>query len=116
MAAGAPVGGNSKNLIEINKIIGNWEGPNEKYWTLVQEEHQNGSLVNPWQAPPFTTAQQKRITELRLATDNFMNQEFDKYILGKEPIDNWDKAIAELVKLGARELEDIYNTANAPYK
>ena len=116
MAAFAPVGGNSKNLIEVNKIIGNWAGPNERYWNLVQEEHRNGALKTPMAAPPFTAAQMSRITQLRQALDNYIDQEFDKFILGREPINNWDRVIAECIRLGSRELEEIYNTANAPYR
>lgn len=113
----SPIGGNSKNNIEIYKILGGWAGPQENYWNLVQSEHRaGGPLESPWAPPPFTKAQLDRANEIKMALDTYLNQEFDKYILGREPIANWDRVIAEAVRLGARELEEIYNTANAPYK
>jgi ABC-type glycerol-3-phosphate transport system substrate-binding protein len=113
----SPIGGNSKCLIEVYKIIGSWAGQTENYWNLVQEEHKPGNaLESPWAPPPLTKAQLERSNELKLALNTYLDQEYDKYILGKEPIDNWDKVIAEAVRLGARELEDIYNTANAAFK
>jgi ABC-type glycerol-3-phosphate transport system substrate-binding protein len=113
----SPIGGNTKQVIEINKMVGNWEGANANYWNLVQEEHKPGNaLVSPWAPPPFTKAQLDRVTELKLALSTYLDQEYDKYILGREPIDNWDRVIEQAVRLGARELEDIYNRANAAYK
>ena len=40
-----------------------------------------------------------------------LEQEYNKYIMGVEPIDNWDSVIERANKLGARELEEIYNNA-----
>jgi ABC-type glycerol-3-phosphate transport system substrate-binding protein len=113
----APIGGNSKCLIEVYKIIGSWAGQTENYWNLVQEEHKPGNaLESPWAPPPLTKIQLDRTNEIRLALNTYLDQEYDKYILGREPVDNWDKVIAEAVRLGARELEDIYNTANAAFR
>ena len=97
-------------------MTGNWEGQNANYWTLYDQEMKSGALHQPEAPPPFTAAQRERVNQLMTGLQNYLNQEYDKYILGREPIANWDRVIAECVRLGARELEDIYNTANAPFK
>jgi hypothetical protein len=111
-------GGNTEQIFEVHKIMGTWAGANEKFWTFMATEGKpnTGAFVQPTAAPPLTKAQNDRATELTLALTTYLDQEYDKYILGKEPIDNWDRVIEQAVRLGARELEGIYNTANAPYK
>lgn len=40
-----------------------------------------------------------------------LEQEFNQYIMGEQPIDNWDNIIVRLESMGVRELEQIYNDA-----
>ena len=64
-------------------------------------------------APSLTTEESERATDILMELTTVLEQEYNKYIMGLEPIDNWDSVIAHCEELGARELEDIYNTALA---
>ena len=44
-----------------------------------------------------------------------LDQEYNKYIMGIEPVENWDQVILRAEELGVREIEEIYNTADARY-
>lgn len=51
--------------------------------------------------------------ELTTDLDTFFTQEYDKYIIGKESIDNWDALIKKAEDMGVRELEQLWNDAEA---
>ena len=61
--------------------------------------------------PPFTFEEAQRYKELKSAVDNILVPEYDKYIMGLEPIENYDKVIERARAAGAKEIEDIYNAA-----
>jgi len=61
--------------------------------------------------PPLTAEQTERYNELKTAVVNICSQEWDKYIMGVEPIDNYDNVIAAAREAGATEMEQIYNDA-----
>ena len=48
-----------------------------------------------------------------LCSVTFFTQEYDKYITGKESIDNWDALIKKAEDMGVRELEQLWNDAEA---
>jgi ABC-type glycerol-3-phosphate transport system substrate-binding protein len=111
------LGANTEIIQSFNKLVGNWEGLNANYWDLlIKESGPGGAMLTPNPLPPLSDQQQERVKELNMVLDTFLNQEYDKYIMGQEPVSNWDRVIAEAVRLGAKELEDIYNAAEQPYK
>jgi ABC-type glycerol-3-phosphate transport system substrate-binding protein len=113
----SPYGSNTELDFAVRKILGLWNEENEKHWGLMATEAgPDGALIQPNVNPPLSNAENERVVELNMALSTYLDQEYDKYIMGKEPIDNWDKVIQEAVRLGARELEAIYNKANASYK
>jgi ABC-type glycerol-3-phosphate transport system substrate-binding protein len=112
-----PWAGNTEQLFEIQKMIGAWDAETDKFWNLMaQEEGTGGAFKPPVDEPPISTADAERAKEITMALSTFLEQEYNKYIMGIEAIDNWDRVIERAIALGAKELENIYNKANAPYK
>jgi ABC-type glycerol-3-phosphate transport system substrate-binding protein len=109
---------NTECSFAIQKLAGVWDAFADKYWAEAAKENLpgTGALRQPVLDPPLSAADAGRVRELTMALSTYLEREYNKYIMGTEPIDNWDKVIDQAVKLGARELEDIYNRANAPYK
>lgn len=98
-------------------MAGNWDSLNDEFWGLMKKENEKGgAFVQPAIDPPLSEKDAERVKQLKLDLSTMLTQEFNKYIIGVEPIDNWDKVIEKEVKLGVRELEKIYNDANAAYK
>lgn len=109
--------GNTRQTFEIEKLAGNWDSLSDEYWGLMAKENQKGgAFIQPAVEPPLSTKDAERVKQLKLDLSTMLTKEYNKYIMGVEPIDNWDKVIAQAEKLGARELEKIYNDANAPFK
>jgi ABC-type glycerol-3-phosphate transport system substrate-binding protein len=109
---------NTECSFAIQKIAGVWDDFADRYWAKAAQENVPGSgaLVQPVLDPPLSNADAERVKDITLALSTYLEQEYNKYIMGNEPIDNWDRVIVQAERLGARELEDIYNKANAPYK
>lgn len=109
--------GNTRQTFEIEKLAGNWDSLSDEYWNLMAKENEKGgAFVQPAIDPPLSEKDAEKVKQLRLDLNTMLTQEFNKYIMGVEPIDNWDKVIEKEVKLGVRDLEKIYNDANAAYK
>ena len=45
--------------------------------------------------------------------NTMLEQEYNKYIMGEAEIDQWDEVIRQCEEMGVRELEEIYNNAEA---
>lgn len=73
-------------------------------------------LHNPSYDPSLTPEEAMRANTLRVAVENIVLPEIDKYITGVEPIEKYDAIIQRVRNAGATELEEIYNKANAAYK
>ncbi|MDR3167191.1 MAG: extracellular solute-binding protein [Treponema sp.] len=110
--------GNTEQSFAIQKLAGVWDDFADKYWALAAKENLpgTGALVQPVQDPPLSETDAERVKDLTLAVTTYLEQEYNKYIMGVEPIDNWDRVITRAIELGANELADIYNRANAPFK
>ena len=100
---------NTRTWFEIEKLAGNWDEVSDEYWEIVNNDN---AYVQPYIAPPFTTEESERIKNILVDLNTMLEQEYNKYIMGIEPIDNWDQVIEKAKKMGARELEQIYNDAN----
>ncbi len=99
---------NTRTWFEIEKALGNWDEISEEYWNIVNNDK---AYVPPKIAPSLTTAENERVADITMELTTVLEQEYNKYIMGLEPIDNWDNVIARCEALGARELEEIYNNA-----
>lgn len=104
---------NTKTWFEIEKMLGNWDEVAEEYWKIVDSDP---AYHSPVIQPSLTVAQSERTADILMELNTMLEQEYNKYIMGLEPIANWDKVIARCEQLGVRELEQIYNDANAAYK
>ncbi len=101
---------NTKTSMEIQKITGSWTEDVEEYWQIIRADE---AYVQPYIDPPFTTEESKKIQDILVDVNTMLEQEYNKYIMGQEPIENWDNVIAQCESMGIRELEQIYNDADA---
>ena len=101
---------NIKTQREIQMITGSWSDLTEDYWKIINDDD---AYVQPHIAPSFPTEEADRVKELTTDLDTFFTQEYDKYITGKESIDNWDALIKKAEDMGVRELEQLWNDAEA---
>lgn len=99
----------AENQIELY-MMGSGEAVTE-YKALLASILNDENLCAPVSAPPLTTEQSERYSELLVTVENIIWQEVDKYITGQEPIENWDKVIETARAAGAAEMEEIYNNA-----
>jgi len=104
---------NTKTQFAIQKITGEWNDLVEEYWSIINADN---SYVDPYVEPGLTAEESERVTDISTNLSTMLEQEYNKYIMGIEPIENWDSVIAKADELGAKELEEIYNTADARYK
>ncbi len=102
---------NTKTQFAIQKIVGDWNDVVEEYWEIINADP---AYVDPYTAPSLTPEETERVTDILTKLTTTLDQEYNKYIMGVEPIDNWDKVI-ESIQADARELEEIYNGADARY-
>ena len=66
-------------------------------------------------APPFTPEENRRIAAIRGHLDTLNEESVIRFINGETPLTraNFDSFREQLIEAGARELEDIYNAAEA---
>lgn len=104
---------NTRTWFEIEKALGNWDEVSDEYWSIVEADD---AYQDNYMDPPLTTEQSERVKEITIDLNTMLEQEYNKYIMGLEPIENWDNVIEKAKKLGVDELVEIYNEANAAYK
>lgn len=99
---------NTKTMFEIQKITGEWIADQDEYWSIVANDK---AYVSPYTDPSLSSEESERVSEILIELNTMLEQEYNKFIMGVEPIENWDKVIEKANKLGANELEEIYNNA-----
>lgn len=99
---------NTRTWFEIEKLAGNWDEVSDEYWNIVEADE---AYRQPHIDPPFTEEESERIKDIMVDLNTMLEQEYNKYIMGVEPIENWDNVIAKAEAMGVRELEQIYNDA-----
>jgi len=104
---------NTKTWFEIEKMLGNWNSISDEYWNIVDNDK---AYHSPVINPGLTLEESERTADILIELNTYLEQQYNKYIMGLEPIENWDKVIAQCEKIGARELEKIYNDANARFQ
>ncbi len=97
-------------LIEIQKALGQWDGTSEEFWDIV---YSDPAYHSPKVDPSFTEEETEQVTEIMMRVETMLEQVYDKFIMGQEPIAKWDEIIAKEEAMGVRELEKIYNDAEA---
>lgn len=104
---------NTKTWFEIEKLAGNWDDVSDEYWSIIENDK---AYRDNYISPPLSVEDSEKVKDILVELNTMLEQEYNKYIMGVEPIENWDKVIEKAEELGARELEKIYNDANAQYK
>ncbi len=104
---------NTKTWFEIEKLLGNWDNVADEYWNIVNDDP---AYHSPVINPSLSTEQSERTADILMELNTMLAQEYNKYIMGLEPIEKWDSVIVRCEQLGVRELEKIYNDANNSYK
>jgi|GEM_PF-207183 len=99
---------NTKTWFEIQKMDGNWDDVADEYWKVIQNDK---SYVQPRIAPSLTADESEKVKDVLVDVNTMLEKEYNKYIMGEEPIDNWDKVIAQEKGMGIEEVEKIYNDA-----
>ncbi|RAV16065.1 extracellular solute-binding protein [Paenibacillus contaminans] len=64
----------------------------------------------------FSEEQQKRVNVLEADLNTYVEQMEAKFITGKEPLDNWDKYVDTIKKMGLDEYLKIHQDAYAAWK
>ncbi len=100
---------NTRPWFEIEQALGNWDDINEQYWSTIANDP---AYVGPVADPPLTTEESERATDILLELTTYLNQQYNNFIMGISPIDDWDNVIERCERIGVRELEEIYNNAN----
>ncbi|WP_320128896.1 extracellular solute-binding protein [uncultured Sphaerochaeta sp.] len=101
---------NTKTWFEIEKMLGNWDSISDEYWKIVaNDKAYHSPVINP----SLTIEESERTADILMELNTMLAQEYNKYIMGLEPVQNWDKVIKRCESMGVRELEQIYNDANA---
>jgi hypothetical protein len=88
----------------------------DEYLSLMDAIENDPGMREPITNPPLSTEDAERVKILKSSIDDMLAQEYDKYIMGIEPIENYDEVIERVRAAGAAEIEDIYNKANEAYK
>ena len=82
----------------------------DEFWEITNADD---AYVQPAIDPALTAEEAERKSDITTDLNTYLAQLYDKYIMGDENIENWDNVIKKLEDMGVRELEQIYNDANA---
>lgn len=103
---------NTKTWFQLDKALGNWTDVSDEYWSIIAADP---AYRPPVIDPPLSVEQAEEAADLLNELSNVVDQQYDRYIMGVEPIDNWDNVIKQC-DANARKLEKIYNDANEAFK
>lgn len=108
--------GNTQQNFEISKMVGQWSDFADEYWADAQSEVDKGVLKQPVSKPPLSEADTEKANEILMDLNTYLEQQYNKFIIGEAPIDDWDDVIKTCEELGAHKLEEIYNHANEGFQ
>lgn len=66
---------------------------------------------NPAEWLSFTSEELNAKKDIEASINTYAQQTISKFLIGQEPLSNWDSYVAELNKMGVDELMKIYETA-----
>ncbi|MBV7337560.1 extracellular solute-binding protein [Chloroflexi bacterium TSY] len=89
-----------------------WDPPGEtdEWYVLTNSD---AGLHQRTLEPPFSTDEAERIKEIVSNLDSLLLPAYDKVILGQMSLEEYDAAVEQAIEMGAQELEEIYNAAQA---
>ncbi|OXM85450.1 extracellular solute-binding protein [Paenibacillus rigui] len=105
-----PYYSNTMSQFQIERMTGTWDELNEQYWNIVASDPAYEPLA---MEPPLTSREAARVRDINTLLNDRLDKEFDKFIMGLKPLQEYDQVIRQARELGAGELEDIYNKASA---
>lgn len=100
----------------INYVVGDNDVRNAMGVTTVRDLaleiiKQGAVLVMPDPEVPFSDKEKEEVAVLRTSLQDYTQQMTLKFILGEEPLSNWDKYVEECKKKGSEKLMTIVNEA-----
>ncbi|MGE5550992.1 MAG: extracellular solute-binding protein [Bacteroidota bacterium] len=94
----------------------------EQYYALPQQKQAQAAWMKTealkYQIPPVSLSKEESSEAARIMSeiDTLNNEMFMKFIMGTEPIENFDKYVAQVKKLGIDRVIQIYQAAYARYR
>lgn len=101
---------NTKTNFEIQKIDGNWTEDVDEFWDIISKDD---AYVQPHIDPSLTTEESEKVQDILVDVNTMLEQEYNNYIMGETPVEDWGQVIKRCEDMGIRELEKIYNDAEA---
>ena len=89
-----------------------WSGsPEIDSWFQVTAN--DPGLRKPVPQPPFTVAEAKQLTDLNRSVNEILEPAYDQVILGQISMDDYANVAKSAASSGAKDIEDLYNTAQS---
>ncbi|HWR10348.1 MAG TPA: extracellular solute-binding protein [Rectinemataceae bacterium] len=101
---------NTLTQFQIEKLTGTWSKLYDEYWKIVDADE---AYRDPIIDPPLSSDEAERVKDILASLNTMLEQEYDKFIMGVKPIDQYDDVIKRAKQMGSAELETIYNGALA---
>ena len=109
-------------LLDFTPYVDDHPGVQCRNYSLSEEERaekeatdemiaNDPGMREPVYEPSLSEEDTERYNELKSTVENIVSQEWDKYIMGLEPIENYREVIDQARAAGAEEMEQIYNNA-----
>ncbi len=98
------------------------EGYIEQYYSLPQQQQAQANWMKTdglkYQLPPITPSDEEvsQVAKIMSEVDTYNEEMFMKFIMGAEPVENFDKYVEQLHKLGIDKVIAIYQSALDRYK
>jgi putative aldouronate transport system substrate-binding protein len=89
-----------------------WDAPGETDAWYAMSAADKG-LHSEVGVPPFTADEQDKLKKIMTDVNAVIDPAIDKLVLGQATMADWDKAAADAIKVGAQDMEKIYNDAEA---
>jgi len=89
-----------------------WDPPGEtdEWYDLTNSDP---GLFEPVLQPPFTNEEAETIKDITTNLDSLLLPAYDKVILGQMSLEEYDAIVEQAIEMGAQELEEIFNAAQA---
>ena len=105
----APHAANTWGTHQINGILGLFDEWQERHQYTMDNDpgYRYGNLF-----PPLTMDEADRVRDIRTNLTTFLDQQYFRFVTGQVPMSEWDEVVVPtLLRMGAQELEDIWNYA-----
>ncbi|MCL2571170.1 MAG: extracellular solute-binding protein [Defluviitaleaceae bacterium] len=105
----APHAANTWAAHQINNILGLFDEWQERHQYTMDNDpgYRFGNLF-----PPLSADESDRVRDLVADINTFLEQQYFRFVTGQVPMSDWDDVVVPaLIRMGAQELEDIWNEA-----